>query len=85
MSTLLIEIGIACPRAMLMHPTTHLCIYQALRLVKADLEETKRAKAALEAEGETKEATIATLQSKVRPYIYIRVCRFMHDPARVPT
>lgn len=41
---------------------------QALRLVKADLEETKKAKAALEAESETKEATIATLQSKVRTH-----------------
>lgn len=38
---------------------------QALRLVKADLEATKQAKAALAAESETKDATIATLQSKV--------------------
>lgn len=41
-------------------------LQQALRLVKADLEATKTARAALEAEGETKDATIATLQSKVR-------------------
>lgn len=34
--------------------------------MKADLEATKTARAALEAEGETKDATIATLQSKVR-------------------
>lgn len=39
---------------------------QALRLVKADLEATKAAKAALQAEGETKDATIAALQSKAR-------------------
>lgn len=40
-------------------------IYQALRLVKTDLEATRQAKAALAAEAETKDATIATLHSKV--------------------
>lgn len=43
---------------------------QALRLVKTDLEETKRAKAAMQAEGETKDATIATLQSKVYTHVH---------------
>lgn len=39
--------------------------FQALRLVKSDLEETRKQRAALEAELETRDATIASLQSKV--------------------
>jgi hypothetical protein len=39
--------------------------WQALRLVKSDLEETRKQRASLEAELETKDATVSALQSKV--------------------
>jgi hypothetical protein len=52
----------------------HRCFLpQALRLVKQDLDDQKRVRAALEAELETKNATLSTLEGKV--CVCVCVCK----------